>query len=310
MTEQVFWVGDDDAGKRIDAYLSERLTGVTRSMVQNWIEQGNVCKTKKKPVKKNYKLATGEQILVQMPEPQTVEIMPEDIPLDIVYEDSDIIVVNKARGMVVHPAVGNWSGTLVNALMYHCGDSLSGINGEIRPGIVHRIDKDTSGLLVVAKNDLAHQSLAEQIACHAAAREYQAIVVGAPREDTGTIDRPIGRHKIDRKKMAIVPDGRRAVTHYQVMERYRGYARMKFQLETGRTHQIRVHMASIGHPIIGDPLYGLKKDRFGYLDGQCLHAYRLSLDHPRTGKRMVFEAPLPAYFTEILEKMVREYGEI
>ena len=225
-----------------------------------------------------------------------------------VYEDEDIIVVNKARGMVVHPAVGNWNGTLVNALMYHCGDRLSGINGEIRPGIVHRIDKDTSGLLVVARNDLAHQSLAEQIACHSAAREYQAIVVGAPREDQGTIDQPIGRHKVDRKKMAIVPDGRHAVTHYQVLKRFRGYSLLAFQLETGRTHQIRVHMASIGHPIIGDPLYGLKKDRFSSLDGQCLHAWRLSLDHPRTGERMVFEAPLPEYFTAILNKMVQENG--
>lgn len=310
MTEQAFLVDAGDAGKRIDAYLSEQLTDVTRSMVQNWIEQGNARLASGKPVKKNYKLVEGDQIILQVPKPQAVEIAPEDIPLDIIYEDSDIIVVNKARGMVVHPAVGNWSGTLVNALMYHCGDSLSGIHGEIRPGIVHRIDKDTSGLLVVAKNDFAHQSLAEQIACHSAAREYQAIVVGIPREDEGTIDRPIGRHKTDRKKMAIVPDGRRAVTHYQVMERYRGYARMRFQLETGRTHQIRVHMASIGHPIIGDPLYGLKKDRFSNLGGQCLHAYRLSLDHPRTGERMVFEAPLPAYFTEILEKMVREHGEV
>lgn len=308
MNEQIFAVLPEQEGKRIDAFVCEQLDGITRSMVQNWIEQGHVTLASGKTIKKNYKVNAGDEVIVQMPEPQSVEIEPENIPIDIVYEDEDIIVVNKARGMVVHPAVGNWNGTLVNALMYHCGDRLSGINGEIRPGIVHRIDKDTSGLLVVAKNDLAHQSLAEQIACHSAAREYQAIVVGAPREDQGTIDQPIGRHKVDRKKMAIVPEGRHAVTHYQVLKRFRGYSLLAFQLETGRTHQIRVHMASIGHPIIGDPLYGLKKDRFSSLDGQCLHAWRLSLDHPRTGERMVFEAPLPEYFTAILNKMVQENG--
>ena len=308
MNEQIFAVLPEQEGKRIDAFVCEQLGGITRSMVQNWIEQGHVTLASGKTVKKNYKVSAGDEVIVQMPEPQSVEIEPENIPIDIVYEDDDIIIVNKARGMVVHPAVGNWNGTLVNALMYHCGDRLSGINGEIRPGIVHRIDKDTSGLLVVAKNDLAHQSLAEQIACHSAAREYQAIVVGAPREDQGTIDQPIGRHKVDRKKMAIVPDGRHAVTHYQVLKRFRGYSLLAFQLETGRTHQIRVHMASIGHPIIGDPLYGLKKDRFSNSDGQCLHAWRLSLDHPRTGERMVFEAPLPEYFTAILNKMVQENG--
>lgn len=308
MNEQIFAVLPEQEGKRIDAFVCEQLDGITRSMVQNWIEQGHVTLASGKTIKKNYKVNAGDEVIVQMPEPQSVEIEPENIPIDIVYEDEDIIVVNKARGMVVHPAVGNWNGTLVNALMYHCGDRLSGINGEIRPGIVHRIDKDTSGLLVVAKNDLAHQSLAEQIACHSAAREYQAIVVGAPREDQGTIDQPIGRHKVDRKKMAILPDGRHAVTHYQVLKRFRGYSLLAFQLETGRTHQIRVHMASIGHPIIGDPLYGLKKDRFSSLDGQCLHAWRLSLDHPRTGERMVFEAPLPEYFTAILNKMVQENG--
>lgn len=308
MNEQILVVQQTDAGKRLDSYLSEQLDGITRSMAQSWIEQGHVTLAAGKSAKKNYKVSAGEQICVQIPQPQTVEIVPQDIPLDIIYEDDDIIVVNKARGMVVHPAAGNWDGTLVNALMFHCGERLSGINGVIRPGIVHRIDKDTSGLLVVAKNDLAHQSLAEQIACHSAAREYQAIVVGAPRQDRGTIDQPIGRHKIDRKKMAIVADGRPAITHYQVLERFRGYSHMAFQLETGRTHQIRVHMASIGHPIIGDPLYGMKKDRFSYLDGQCLHAFRLTLQHPRSGASMTFEAPLPTYFTTILEKMVRENG--
>lgn len=305
MNEQTFLIDAAEAGKRIDSYLSEQLDGVTRSMAQSWIERKLVTQ-QGSILKKNYKLCIGDIIHVQIPEAQTISIVPQDIPIHIVYEDDDIIVVDKARGMVVHPAAGNWDGTLVNALMFHCGERLSGINGEIRPGIVHRIDKDTSGLLVVAKNDIAHQSLAAQIASHSAAREYKAIVVGNPRDDAGTIHQPIGRHKTDRKKMAITPDGRDAVTHYQVLERYRGYALMQFQLETGRTHQIRVHMASIGHPIIGDPLYGMKKDRFAQLDGQCLHAYRLSLNHPRTGERMTFESPLPIYFTAILDKLVLE----
>ncbi len=306
MDEQTFLIDAADAGKRIDSFLSEQLEGVTRSMAQNWIAQNDVMLEQGSALKKNYKLCAGDVIRVRIPAAQTVSVLPQDIPIDIVYEDDDIIVVNKARGMVVHPAAGNWDGTLVNALMFHCGERLSGINGEIRPGIVHRIDKDTSGLLVVAKNDVAHQSLAEQIACHSAAREYKAIVVGNPRESSGTIQQPIGRHKTDRKKMEITPDGRDAITHYQVLERYRGYALMQFQLETGRTHQIRVHMASIGHPIIGDPLYGVKKDRFSQLNGQCLHAYRLSLDHPRTGERMVFESPLPEYFIAVLDKLVCE----
>ncbi len=306
MTERIFFIDAERAGKRIDSYLSEELEGVTRSMAQNWIEQKLVTLRQGSALKKNYKLCAGDVIHVQIPEAQTVSIVPQDIAIDIIYEDDDMIVVNKARGMVVHPAAGNWDSTLVNALMFHCGERLSGINGEIRPGIVHRIDKDTSGLLVVAKNDVAHQSLAEQIACHSAAREYKAIVVGNPREESGTIEQPIGRHKTDRKKMAIVPDGREAITHYQVLERYRGYALMAFRLETGRTHQIRVHMAFIGHPIIGDPLYGAKKDRFAQLDGQCLHAYRLSLNHPRTGERMTFESPLPEYFTAVQNKLVRE----
>ena len=209
------------------------------------------------------------------------------------------------NGVVVHPAAGNWDGTLVNALMYHCGDSLSGINGEHRPGIVHRIDKDTSGLLVVAKNDAAHQSLAAQIAAHTAYRGYEAIVVGSVKDDTGTVDKPIARHKTDRKKMAIVEGGREAITHYTVIKRYNGYTYMAFQLETGRTHQIRVHMASIGHPIIGDPVYGLKKDRFSNIGGQCLHAAKLTLTHPKTGERMEFSASLPQYFTEVLDKLER-----
>ena len=310
MDERRLVAAPEDAGKRLDVFLSGALDGLTRSAAQNLIESGAVTTESGKTPKKNGKLSPGDVFLVRLPEPQAVDLIPQDIPLDIVYEDADIIVVNKPRGMVVHPAAGNWDGTLVNALMFHCGDSLSGINGEIRPGIVHRIDKDTSGLLVVAKNAMAHQSLAAQIACHSAAREYKAIVVGAPRADTGTIDQPIGRHKTDRKRMAIVPDGRPAITHYQVLARFRGYSLLQFALETGRTHQIRVHIASIGHPIIGDPLYGVKKDRFQSLNGQCLHAFRLSLTHPRTGERMTFETPLPAYFQTVLDKMVRENGKI
>lgn len=293
-----------DAGKRIDSYLSEQIEGLTRSAAQNLLASGAVS-VEGQLLKKNYKIVGGETFTITMPALREVDIVPENIPIDIVYEDTDIIVVNKPRGMVVHPAAGNWNGTLVNALMYHCGDRLSGINGEHRPGIVHRIDKDTSGLLVVAKNDAAHQSLAAQIAAHTAYRGYQAIVVGSPRLDAGIIDKPIARHRTDRKKMAITDGGREAVTHYTVITRYPGYTHMAFRLETGRTHQIRVHMASIGHPIIGDPLYGLKKDRFAEIGGQCLHAAELSLIHPTTLEAMRFSAPLPIYFSEILEKLER-----
>lgn len=304
MNEIYLTVTSDQTGKRIDSWLAEQIEGLTRSAAQNLLADGAV-RCNGQPSKKNYKLVGGETINVTLPELREVDLTPEDIPLDIIYEDADIIVVNKPRGMVVHPAAGNWSGTLVNALMFHCGDSLSGINGEHRPGIVHRIDKDTSGLLVVAKNDTAHQSLAAQIAAHTAHRGYEAIVVGSPRLDEGTVDKPIARHKTDRKKMAIVEGGREAVTHYRVLKRYRGYTHMAFTLETGRTHQIRVHMASIGHPIIGDPVYGLKKDRFSDIGGQCLHASHLTLTHPRTGEKMDFSAPLPTYFTDILDKLER-----
>lgn len=291
-----------DVGKRIDSYLSERIDGLTRSAAQNLLAAQAVT-VDRRTLKKNYKLLGGETITVEMPELRETDIIPENIPLDIIFEDGDIIVVNKPRGMVVHPAAGNWTGTLVNALMHHCGDSLSGINGEHRPGIVHRIDKDTSGLLVVAKNDAAHQSLAAQIAAHTAYRGYEAIVVGAPKAEQGTVNRPIGRHKTDRKKMAVTDGGREAITHYKVIARYAGYTHMAFQLETGRTHQIRVHMASIGHPIIGDPVYGLKKDRFSDIGGQCLHAAKLTLRHPSTQEIMSFSAPLPLYFTNILAKL-------
>lgn len=302
MDERILTATPAHAGERIDRWLTDQLEELTRSAIQELLAQGAVhCAGR--PLKKNYRLTGHEIITVQLPELREVDITPEDIPLDIMYEDADIVVVNKPRGMVVHPAAGNWSGTLVNALMFHCGDSLSGINGEHRPGIVHRIDKDTSGLLVVAKNDAAHRDLAAQIAAHTARREYQAVVVGSPREDEGTIDKPIARHKADRKRMAIVEGGREAITHYMVCKRYRGYTHMAFRLETGRTHQIRVHMASIGHPIVGDPVYGLKKDRFSDIGGQCLHAARLTLVHPRTGESMQFDAPLPDYFIEILRKL-------
>lgn len=291
-----------DAGTRIDAYLSAQIEGMTRSAAQKLIADGMV-KIGEIALKKNYKVSETDEICVSLPDVKEIDLTPENLPLDIVFEDEDIIVVNKARGMVVHPAAGNWSGTLVNALMYHCGDRLSGINGELRPGIVHRIDKDTSGLLVVAKNDAAHQYLSAQIQRHDVKREYEAIVIGGFREPNGTVDMPIGRHQTDRKRMAIVANGREAITHYQTLAVYPGYSHMAFQLETGRTHQIRVHMAAVGHPIIGDPLYGAKKDRFASIGGQCLHAAHLTLTHPRTNALMRFDAPLPAYFTEILAKL-------
>lgn len=292
----------EQAGERLDSYLSGAVEGLTRSAAQGLLENGLVT-CEGKPLKKNYKLAGGEELVLTLPEVRETDLVPEDIPLDLVYEDDDIIIVNKPRGMVVHPAAGNWSGTLVNALMFHCGARLSGINGEHRPGIVHRIDKDTSGLLVIAKNDAAHQSLAAQIAAHTARREYQAIVVGSPKLERGTVDKPIARHKTDRKRMAIVEGGRDAVTHYEVLRRYAGYTHMAFSLETGRTHQIRVHMASIGHPIIGDPLYGRSRDRFSDIGGQCLHAARLTLTHPKTGETLVFTSELPVYFQQILAKL-------
>lgn len=306
--KQLVRVTDADTGKRIDKLLSEQLPELTRSAIQHLIQDGCVT-VLGSSVKKNAKASVGDEIIIELPEPKEIAIVPENIPLDIVYEDMDIVVVNKPKGMVVHPAPGNWTGTLVNALMYHCGDSLSGINGEIRPGIVHRIDKDTSGLLVVAKNDKAHQSLAEQIKVHSAGRRYYAVVRGTPKEDKGTVNAPIARHPVDRKKMAVLAGGREAITHYEILERYRGYSYMTFLLETGRTHQIRVHMAHIGHPIIGDPLYGPAKDKWK-LEGQCLHAGELSLTHPSTGKRMTFQSPLPNYFNTVLQKLRSQNGEI
>ena len=270
----------EDAGTRIDAWLAANLEDVTRSGAQRLLEEGKVTKDGK-ALAKNYKL-TGREILeVSLPDPEPVDVVPQNIPLDIVFEDSDVIVVNKPKGLVVHPAPGHPDGTLVNALLYHCGDSLSGIGGELRPGIVHRIDRDTSGLIIAAKNDFSHQRLAAQLQDHTLARIYHCIVTGNLREDSGTVDAPIGRHHTDRKKMAVVADGRNAVTHWRVLERYQGFTYVECRLETGRTHQIRVHMAHTGHPILGDTVYGNKKPVPG-LQGQCLHAVGLQFVHPRT----------------------------
>ena len=300
MNEIFFKIEENSANARIDKYISENAENMTRSAVQKLIAEGCVTVNGKIP-DKNLKLKTGDEITVNMPEPEICEALPENIPLDIVYEDDDLLVVNKPRGMVVHPATGNYTGTLVNALMYHCGDRLSSINGIIRPGIVHRIDKDTSGLLIVAKNDFAHNILAEQIKEHSFTRKYQAVVIGNVKDDTGTVNAPIGRHQTDRKKMAVtLKNSRNAVTHYKVIARYNGYTHVELTLETGRTHQIRVHMAYIGHPVAGDPVYGGKK-YINKLNGQCLHAYYISFVHPRTNQTLSFSAPLPDYFKEFLK---------
>ena len=292
----------DRDGERADQFIARLVPELTRSAAQRLLEEGAVTLAGR-PVKKNYKTAPGDVLAVALPEPEPVDAVPQDIPLDVVYEDGDVIVVNKPVGMVVHPAAGHPDGTLVNALLYHCGESLSGINGALRPGIVHRIDRDTSGLLIAAKNDFAHQALAEQLQDHSLYREYEAVCVGTLREDAGTVDAPIGRHPVERKKMAVDrKNGRPAVTHWQVLERYPGYTHIRCRLETGRTHQIRVHMASIGHPLLGDTVYGAKKPVPG-LAGQCLHARRLSFIHPRTGERVTVECPLPDYFTGVLTKL-------
>ena len=292
----------EDAGKRLDAWLAER-TELTRSAVQKLAEDGRVT-AGGKPLTKNTRLTGTEAVSLLLPEPEAVEIVPQDIPLDVVYEDDDVIVVNKPKGLVVHPAPGHPDGTLVNALLYHCGDSLSGINGELRPGIVHRIDRDTSGLIIAAKNDFAHVRLAAQLQDHTLARTYRCIVTGNLREDAGTVNAPIGRCPADRKKMAVVAGGRNAVTHWQVLERYPGAAYVECRLETGRTHQIRVHMAYIGHPILGDTVYGSKKPVPG-LNGQCLHAVGLRFLHPRTGAPVELTCPLPEEFQRQLEKYRR-----
>ena len=292
----------EDVGTRIDVFLAENMEDLSRSGVQKLIDEGMITLNGGK-TKANYKLREKDIIDVTVPEVKEVEILPEDIPLDILYEDADVIVVNKPQGMVVHPAPGHTSGTLVNALMFHCGEDLSGINGEKRPGIVHRIDKDTSGVLMIAKNDMAHQSLAAQLAEHSITRKYNAVVYNGFNEDEGTVNKPIGRNPQDRKKMAVTEKhSRHAVTHYRVIERMEKFTLIEAQLETGRTHQIRVHMTYIGHPLLGDPVYGPKKQPVS-LEGQALHARVLGFIHPRPGEYMEFEAPLPPHFEALLERL-------
>jgi len=293
----------EETGVRLDAFLAGQDLGLTRSALQKLLEEGQVL-IGGKPARKNYRTRGGEEITLEIPAPELPEILPEDIPLDIRYEDGDVLVINKPKGLVVHPAPGHWSGTLVNGLMFHCRDSLSGINGVLRPGIVHRIDMDTSGLLIVAKNDFSHQALAAQLQDHSLSRVYEAVCVGGVREDRGTIDAPIGRHPADRKKMAVTEKGSRpAVTHFEVLERYPGYTRLRLRLETGRTHQIRVHLAWRNHPILGDPVYG--RGRELGLDSQCLHARSLTFRHPRTGESVTVETELPDYFRAVLRKLGR-----
>ena len=286
---------------RIDVFTA-KTADITRSRAAGLIAGGNVL-INGKPAAKNSKVKEGDRVEITLPDPEVYNAEPENIPLDIVYEDGDLLVVNKPKGMVVHPASGNYSGTLVNALMYHCGESLSGINGVMRPGIVHRIDKNTSGLLMVAKNDFAHNKLAEQIKEHSFTREYEAVVYGSLKSESGVIDAPIGRHPVKRKQMAVVyENSKSAVTHYEVIERLEGFTHIKLRLETGRTHQIRVHMAYIGHPVAGDEVYGPKKV-IKELCGQCLHAKKIGFVHPRTGEYMEFDSPLPEYFVNFLRRL-------
>ena len=294
----------DMPGERLDAFLARCAEGLTRSAAQKLIEEGCV-KRNGKPGKKNDKLNMGDEIVYEIPEPKEVDIAPTEMALNIVYEDEDVLVINKPKGLVVHPAAGHQDDTLVNGLLFAMGDQLSGINGELRPGIVHRIDKDTSGLLAVAKNDYAHRMLASQLKDHTMARTYECIVCGSFREDSGTVDAPIGRHPSDRKKMCVTErNSKHAVTHWEVVARYRGYTHVRCRLETGRTHQIRVHMAHIGHPILGDTVYGHKKPELG-LSSQCLHAGALCFQHPRDGRPVMVFAPLPEYFAQVIEKLER-----
>ena len=291
-----------ESAERIDALLARSVEGLTRSAAQRLLEQGAVT-LGGRPVKKNHRTSPGERFEVVLPEPEPAAPVPENIPLDVRYEDDDLIVVNKPRGMVVHPAPGHPDGTLVNALLYHCGDSLSGVGGEKRPGIVHRIDKDTSGLLIAAKNDFAHLALSAQLSDHSLARTYEAVVLGNLRDDAGTVNAPIGRHPTDRKRMAVTQkNSREAVTHWEVLARYPGYTHIRCRLETGRTHQIRVHMAHIGHPLAGDMVYGRKKPELG-LEGQCLHARELTFVHPRSGERLTVTTELPDWFEAVLKKL-------
>ncbi len=292
----------DIPGERLDAFLARSVENLSRSGAQKLLEEGCV-RLNGKPGKKNDKLSAGDAVDVTIPEPKEVDIVPKEMPLDIVYEDEDVVVLNKPKGLVVHPAAGHQDDTLVNGLLHALGDQLSGINGELRPGIVHRIDKDTSGLLAVAKNDRAHTFLASQLKDHTMARTYEAIVCGSFREDSGTVDAPIGRHPSDRKKMCVTTrNSKEAVTHWEVVRRYRGYTHIRCRLETGRTHQIRVHMAHIGHPILGDTVYGHKKPELGQ-DSQCLHAGALCFRHPQDGRPVMVFAPLPEYFRQVIDKL-------
>ena len=302
MNSVTYCVSEKECGLRIDRYLAEKNTDLSRSYIQKLLKNQEIS-VNGIPVKANYKVQQEDQILLTVPELTEPDILPEDIPLDILYEDEDLMVVNKPKGMVVHPSAGHLSGTLVNAILYHCQGHLSGINGIMRPGIVHRIDMDTTGAILVCKSDFAHKDLAEQLKEHSIKRRYRAIVSGNLKEDTGRIEGPIGRHPIDRKKMAInYKNGKDAVTHYQVLERFGNATYVECRLETGRTHQIRVHMASKGHPLLGDQVYGSARNPY-HLQGQALHAMILGFVHPRTGEYMEFEAPLPEYFIKLLEKL-------
>ena len=297
-----FKLNCETSGVRLDKFISDANIDLSRSAAVNLIENGAVL-VNDSVVSKKYKLSQGDIVVVNVPDPTPYEAKAENIPLDIVYEDECLLVVNKPKGMVVHPAAGNYDGTLVNALLYHCGDSLSGINGVLRPGIVHRIDKDTSGLLIVAKNDFAHRSLAEQIKEHSFTREYESIVFGNLKDDEGTVDAPIGRNPKDRKKMCVIEkNSKNAVTHYSVITRYKGYTHIKCNLETGRTHQIRVHMAYIGHPVSGDKLYSVKNEKVD-CEGQCLHARKIGFIHPKTNEYIEFTSELPDYFKKYLKKL-------
>ena len=301
-----YFTAEETSGIRIDKYLAEEMPELSRSHIQKRIKEKMDC-VNGKPVKSGYRLCFDDSIEVSIPEVKEPEIEAENIPLDVLYEDEDIIIVNKPKGMVVHPAPGHYSGTLVNALMYHCKDQLSGINGVMRPGIVHRIDMDTTGSLLVCKNDMAHQNLALQLKEHSIRRVYEAIVTGNLKTDSGTIDAPIGRSPVDRKKMSTrAKNGRRAVTHYKVLERFGDYTYIQCELETGRTHQIRVHMASIGHPLLGDTVYGSSKVPIRGLQGQTLHAKTLGIIHPRTGEYLEVNAPLPEYFLNLLDRLTKK----